>query len=192
VLSSLSDWTPSIRTNEELSKSLAEDSQFSTAVLTWEEQRSIIRAALDALPAQSPLAVEIRREWGLIEGTNGNVNETESTGHLDGNDDHPGYAYREVPVGMHQSSLQCGDFSIQFGTADGAITSLTTESSTTGNRVVWADSTHPLARVWYHGLDHAYIHKYAKDYVAGPSDIIPGIAGENLGECSKGTSSSRV
>jgi hypothetical protein len=186
--------------NTELQHSLATDKQFSTAVLTWREQRSMVRAAVAALPATSAIAKQIAGEWALIQQQEEQQQEQEKEEEeqqqqeqQEEEEQQQTQQYRDVAL---DATVQCGGFTLGFG-ADGSITTLTTavtsnssggggSSGSSGSSVedgaqyAWADAEHPLARVWYHGLDHDYIQRYVLDYVAGPSDIIPDIAGENL------------
>jgi len=140
--------------NEELAHSLATDTQFQTAVLTWLEQRSFIHNAVAALPATSPLAAAVRAEMALV-------------GHEDQHFNATGM--KDAP--SLNATLSCGRLRLSFA-PDGSIVQLQDSKGR-----AWADKEHALARVWYHNMDIEYFHAYASDYVAGPSAVWPDATG---------------
>jgi len=143
--------------NEELRASLESDEQFQTAVVGWKEQRAILRNAVAALPPAAPLAQRIVAAFAEIEG---------------GKTPFDGRGLAD----LDRSSLcRCGEYDVGFG-ADGSITSLRQRAS----GLELASAAHPLARLWYHGMGHAYFKRFAREYVAGISAILPELAAENL------------
>ena len=150
--------------NEELQHSLKTDPQFQTAVIGWKEQRAILRNAVASLPAESILRNEIVAAWDDVEGSATreyfNVNGMSS----------------RLPLNATSTNsirLTACEYDMSIG-IDGSIVSLTAGS------VVVADSTHPLAKLWYQGMDAKFFKTYVKQYIAGVSDIWPELTAEGL------------
>ena len=52
--------------NDELAEAIATNTQFSTAIVTWQEQRAFIQNAVAALPLSSPLKAMVEAELAAI------------------------------------------------------------------------------------------------------------------------------
>ncbi len=146
-------------TNPELAESLETDWQFSTAVEGWQEQRKLLRGALAALPAGSPLAVAVQAAWAAVEGA--------ATGmpfDISG--------MRAVGTG---TPVACGGFRLTVG-EDGAVVGL--EDAITGARHAAQNAS--LFRLWYQGMDAAFFKTYVGQYISGISSVWPEFTAENL------------
>ena len=146
--------------NEELQKSLKTDQQFRTAVVGWKEQRAILRNALASLPINSVLFNEIKSSWEEIEGE-----KTRERFNIDS-------MHSVLPF----NKTSCGIYDISIG-SDGSIVGLI-DNSDDGN--ILADIEHPLAKLWYQGMDADFFRVYVKQYIAGVSDIWPELTAEGL------------
>ena len=168
----------------DLQRSLATDPVYETNVWTWLEQRAFITNAVAALPPGSPLKAAILDEFAVLADT-GPLGSTATaataaavaaaataatTTATTGGGDERAHAPRtvlrtssSVPVfepvaldGVHH----CGKNSTIGFDHTGAITHLVTPSG-----AVWADEAHPIARLWYQGMDSAYIEDFTRQYM---------------------------
>ena len=172
--------------NPELRRSLRNDEQFRTAVVGWIEQRSILRNAVAALPPGSPLALDVAAAFREIEGTAGEHSlvpdasvPASATTEQGSRAAPPGKSRAMVPP-VEATDLsavtRCGDMDVGFG-ADGSIIHLRRARGPGGSNdaPVLADAEHPLARVWYHGMDIDYFKRFVQEYVAGISRVWPDV-----------------
>ena len=77
-------------------------------------------------------------------------------------------------VGSLSAPVRCGDMDVGFG-PDGSIVHLQRSGAGNGGGPMLADARHPLARVWYHGMDKEYFKRYVHEYVAGVSRVWPDV-----------------
>lgn len=122
-------------TNKELQRSLRTDSDFSTSVLTWIEQRNFIKNAVAALPVGSKLAVAVAEALPALEPRGRRFDDT---------------GYSDVaPSGP----VACGEFTITFA-ADGSAEHIVSPKGT------WATPGHTMFQLHYANPDHADIKRY--------------------------------
>eukprot|EP00912_Choanoflagellata_sp_UC4_P001668 UC4_evm5s1059 len=149
--------------NDELAHAIATDTQFSTAIWTWTEQRAFIQNAIAALNPNNPLKAQIKDELNEII-----PKPFDSEGFITVD---PSLIF---PVGSKDNGASIG-----FDVNTGAINHLITGQ---GNEP-WATSANLLGHLWYHGMDGKYFDDFTKAYNNGratnfnkPGDTLPAIS----------------
>ena len=149
--------------NDELAKAIATNAQFSTAIITWKEQRAFIQNAVAALSDSRPMKARIKAALAAI---------TPAPFAAGGFE--PASPLQTYQAGNVGSSAEIG-FDVNTGAIVHLQTSTTASNAAAANDTAaaattnYASKTNPLGWLWYQGMDQQYFSDFQKAYNSKPA-----------------------